>query len=401
MTINRVKVSSQYRCTTLSQRAKKLRRHVLHLLRKQKFRLGQDYQPRLITHSKGKIREIHTHFREARLAEEREFVNDWFPKISKYFASGSDIDPVKIDPVPILVDDNEEHAALFRVACHWWSIPVSKGYGRRFRILVIDKSNGKLFGMLALTDPVFNLKTRDSWIGWDVHIREQMLSHVMDACVLGAVPPYNQLLGAKFIGMLAASDFTRSVFAQRYKRTKSIILKKEFDGRLALVTTTSALGTSSVLNRLRFGGEDIFKPLGFTEGYGHFHLANGTFEKIRTFLRSCKDEEVESYQFGNGPNYRIRVVRKALERLRLPADLLRHGVRRGVYAAPLAHNAVEFLSGKATELSWYQRPLSSVVGFWRERWLLPRASRDTSYRDFDRNYWHSLLNLKIQEPRGR
>ena len=189
--------------------------------------------------------------------------------------------------------------------------------------------------------------------------------------------------------------------SQRYKRTKSIILKKEFDGRLALVTTTSALGTSSVLNRLRFGGEDIFKPLGFTEGYGHFHLANGTFEKIRSFLHSCRDEEVDSYKFGNGPNYRIRVVRKALERLRLPADLLRHGVRRGVYGAPLAHNTVEFLSGKASELSWYQRPLSDVVGFWRERWLLPRASRDASYRDFDRSYWQSLLNLKTQEPRGR
>jgi hypothetical protein len=393
MTTKRVTVSQKYTASNLPRAAKKLRLQLLRLLRGQGFKLGRDYQPQVRGQSKRTIRAVHRHFREDRLDEEATFCREWYPKISKYFGSGADVDPALVDPYPVLVEDNEEHAALFRIAALWWSIPVSRGYGRRFRILVFDRSNGKLFGLLALADPVFNLRTRDSWIGWDVRARERMLAHVMDAYVLGAVPPYNQLLGAKFIGLLAASDFTRSAFAHRYRKKRSIILEREFDGRLALVTTTTALGTSSILNRLRFNDVTVFQQLGFTEGFGHFHLANGTFEKIREHLRACGDKETQRYKFGSGPNYRMRVVRTALERLHLPGNLLKHGVRRGVYVAPLARNTISFLNGESSRLNWYPRPLSELVGFWRERWLLPRASRDTSYRDFDAKSWPKILGL--------
>ena len=377
----------------LSVTARKLRSRLLRLLRAQGFDFGRDFQLKVSRQSKKKIRAIHTHFREDRLSEEKSFVREWYPKVSKYFASGAEVDPLKVDPFPVLLEDNEEHAALFRLASLWWSIPVSRGYGRRFRILIFDRSNGKLFGLLALADPVFNLRTRDAWIGWEVRTREKNLVHVMDAYVLGSVPPYNRLLGAKFVSLLAASDFTRNVFKQRYGGTKSVIRGREFDGRLALVTTTSALGKSSILNRLRFNKEVVFLPVGFTEGYGHFHLANGTFEKIREYMRVCRDDEIERYKFGSGPNYRIRVVRKALERLQLPPNLLRHGVRRGVYLAPLAKNTVAFLNGEASKLQWHHRPLGDIVAYWKERWLLPRASRDSSYRDFNSESWRNFLGI--------
>ena len=215
----------------------------------------------------------------------------------------------------------------------------------------------------------------------------------MDAFVLGAVPPYNQLLGAKFVGLLAASDFIRETVRRRYGTARSIILRRKFDGRLAMVTATSALGRSSIYNRLRHEGVEVFRLVGFTQGYGHFHLANGTFESIRKYLRANKDEEIDRHQFGDGPNYRIRVARKALERLGLPSDLLRHGVRRAVYVAPLASNAAAFLKGDATRLSWYPRPLNEIVRNWRERWLLPRASRDSSYRTFDKLQWNEILGI--------
>lgn len=377
----------------LSRTARKLRSRLLRLLRAQGFDFGRDLKLKVSRQSKNKIRAIHTHFREDRLSDEKVFVRHWYPKLSKYFASGTEVDPLRIDPFPILVEASEEHAALFRLASLWWSVPVSKGYGRRFRILIFDRSNGKLFGLLALADPVFNLRTRDAWIGWDVRKRERNLAHVMDAYVLGSVPPYNRLLGAKFVSLLAASDFTREVFKQRYSGTKSIIRGRSFDGRLALVTTTSALGRSSILNRLRFNDEEVFLPVGFTEGFGHFHLANGTFEKIREYMRASGDNEIARYKFGNGPNYRIRVVRKALERLQLPPDLLRHGVRRGVYVAPLAENSVEFLNGDAKKLHWYHRPLEEIVAYWKERWLLPRASRDSSYQEFDNTSWRKFVGI--------
>ncbi len=160
-----------------------------------------------------------------------------------------------------------------------------------------------------------------------------------------------------------------------------------------MVTATSALGRSSIYNRLRFDGVEVFRPVGFTEGYGHFHLANGTFEKLREYLRLCGDQEINRFKFGSGPNYRFRVVRKALEHLQLPTELLRHGLKRGVYIAPLASNTAAFLRGEAERLQWYHRPLDRVVKFWRERWLLPRASHDSSYREFDSESWNELLGL--------
>ncbi len=200
-------------------------------------------------------------------------------------------------------------------------------------------------------------------VGWDVRTREANLAHVMDANVLGAVPPYNHLLGAKLVGLLAASNFVRDVFRQRYRQSPAIITERNFDERLALVTVTSALGPSSIYNRLCFNGVNVFAPIGFTEGYGHFHLANGTYESLRNYLRAMGDPVVEQCKFGNGPNYRFRVVRRALEHLDLPPGLLCHGVKRGVYVAPLASNTAAFLRGESHRLQWYDRSFESVMTF--------------------------------------
>lgn len=385
---------SKPRRKTFGSLRKELRREIRALLRAQGFRLEKNllHEPRN-AYSKQTIRRLHRFSRNVRLKEEREFLGDWYPSVRRWLASGNEINPLHVDPFPVLVEESEEHAALFRIASLWWSVPVSRGYGRRFRILIFDKQAGKLFGLLGLTDPVFNLRARDSWVGWDVRTRERMLRHVMDAYVLGAVPPYNELLGAKFVGLLAASDFVRDVFRKRYANSKSEILHRRFDGRLAMVTTASALGRSSIYNRLRFHDVEAFRFVGSTEGYGHFHLANGTFQKARELLEVTGDDEFKRYKFGNGPNYRIRVARKALEAIGLPADLLRHGIRREIYVAPLAGNSREFLRGEANRLSWYSRPLDEVVEFWRHRWLLPRAERDTSYQHFDSNAWLKILRL--------
>ncbi len=377
----------------LSPRARRLRARLFSLLREQGFRVGQDHIPLLRNYQKDQIRRIHATSRTEVLAHERPFVREWLPRLFRYFASGSEVSPSNIDPYPVLVEDDEEMAALFRLACLWWSVPVSRGFGRRFRILVFDKSNEKLLGLLALTDPVFNLTARDRWVGWGANQREERLAHVMDAYVLGAVPPYNSLLGAKFVALLAASDYTRSVFRLRYRTSTSVIRRREFDGRLAMVTATSALGPSSIYNRLRFAGVDLFLPVGFTQGYGHFHIANGTYERLREYLEELGEEEVTRYKFGNGPNYKIRVIRKALESLRLPGEMLRHGIRRAVHVAPLAENAAAFLRGESQRLQWYRRPLEDIVEFWRDRWMLPRAYRDSSYRGFDRGIWKLMTGL--------
>src|SRR4029079_5050801 len=102
--------------------------------------------------------------------------------------------PTRVMPRLELIDADTWQSDLFRLATFSWSVPVSAGFGRRLRYLVWDDSNSKLIGGIALGDHVFNLKVRDELIGWTVHDRSSRLVNLMDAYVLGAVPPYSHLL---------------------------------------------------------------------------------------------------------------------------------------------------------------------------------------------------------------
>src|SRR5712692_6339605 len=108
---------------------RKLRREVLALIKRQGFSLTKEKLVEQRSYSKQKIRAIHSLSRQERLAEERTFIQSWFPRISEYFASGREVDPQRIDPFPVLVENDEPLAALFRIARLWWSVPVSQGFG--------------------------------------------------------------------------------------------------------------------------------------------------------------------------------------------------------------------------------------------------------------------------------
>ncbi|SRR6266516_1952814 len=231
--------------------------------------------------SKESIRALHFEQRKAALREQREFVRRAFPELQHHFAKGIDIDPEKVEPVLELIDADTWQSDLFRLATLSWSVPVSAGFGRRLRYLVWDKSNNKLMGIIALGDPVFNLKARDDLIGWNVNDRGKRLVNVLDAYVLGAVPPYNIILGGKLISCLVRSREVRDDFARRYGKTRGIISRKKKGARLVIVTTSSSLGRSSVYNRLKLGKESYFTSLGYTQGWGIF-----------TFLIRCSPSSV-------------------------------------------------------------------------------------------------------------
>ena len=76
----------------------------------------------------------------------------------------------------------------------------------------------------------------------------------MDAYVLGALPPYNALLGGKLVACLLRSRDIYDDFAKAYGKTTGIISQKEKEARLLVVTTSSSMGRSSVYHRLKLGG---------------------------------------------------------------------------------------------------------------------------------------------------
>ncbi len=305
------------------------------------------------------------------------FIKEWEPLVRPFFADGTEVHPAAIDPV-IKAVDTETEAALFRYASLSWSVPVSQGYGRRTRFLLLDQSNDKLIGIFALGDPVFNLRVRDSLIDWTAAQRQDRLYNVFDAFVLGAVEPYRQLIGGKLAALATVTEESLGVLEAKYRGTKTHIRKQEKPARPVLITTTSSLGRSSIYNRLSIHGRPVFTSVGFTEGFGHFQFSDALFAELVEFASEIED--LRGSKYGDGPNWRIRTLRTALEQLGLPGDLLRHGLRREVFLAPLGIGWRAFLRGETDIVRWYGYKLADVAAFFLERWAIPRASRQPQFR---------------------
>jgi hypothetical protein len=342
--------------------------------------------------SKDVIRTIHSVQRDDRLAANEKFISDRFPHLLKYFASGDEINPARIAPVLQLVRSDEWETELFRLASLTWSVPVSNGFGRRLRYLVWDNHNGKLIGIIAIGDPVFNLSVRDNLIKWDAKARGQRLVNVMDAYVLGALPPYNSLLGGKLVACLIRSRDIYDDFTRTYGQTRGIISKKKKNARLLAVTTSSSMGRSSVYNRLKLAGTEYFKSIGYTGGWGHFHIPDGLFAELRDYLRELGHNYADRHRFGHGPNWRMRTTRAALELLGFENDMLRHGIEREVFLCQLAGNTLNILrNGRGRPNLSSLLTAEDVAQLAVERWMLPRSLRMPEFKTWKRESIRELL----------
>nr|WP_235511408.1 Druantia anti-phage system protein DruA [Agromyces sp. Root81] len=286
-----------------------------------------------------------------------------------------------------------------------WSIPVSSGYGRRIRALVVDDGHeGAVMGLIGLADPVFSLRVRDDAIGWDPQRRSEKLTSVMDAFVLGAVEPYNRLIGGKLVAMLLQSDQLRDEFEARYGHRRTLINGRDPHAQLALITTTSALGTSSIYNRvLREDGQRAMTPVGFTKGTGDFHLSGEIYDQlVRVALAATPDGISHRHEsWGTGFRNRREVVQRALTALGFsPSRMRMHGVAREVYTAPLASNSFAWLRGDEAALEWNTVTSEEIGRWWRQRWAMPRSERDQSWRTFDPATWRMYGPASTMEEKS-
>ena len=343
---------------------------------------GRECDGSLSLTSSGKqaFRDCHAAQRTEKNEKNDAFLNKTWPLYREHFASGSEITPRLIKPTLELVEAGTWQSELFRLATLTWSVPVSEGYGRRMRFLVWDKSNGKLMGLIGLTDPVFNLRVRDQDIGWTGADRKERLAGMMDAHILGAIPPYNQLLCGKLISCLIRSTEIRNLFHKKYGNSVGIISGKAKKAKLIAVTTSSSLGKSSVYNRLKLDDTMYFRPLGYTEGFGHFQIPQQLFEEMRRYLESIKHPYANRNEFGNGPNWRLRAIRKCLEDIGFNANILQHNLKREVFICPLASNYREILQGKKIQPSWDRLlPISKISKHAIARWIVPRSETRTEW----------------------
>lgn len=329
------------------------------------------------------IRALHVAQREERLSASERFIARSSAKLTPYFAKGCEVVPEKISPVLERVLSGTWQSDLFRLASLSWSVPVSNGFGRRLRYLVWDQANGKLMGLIAIGDPVFNLGVRDKFIGWDTADRAARLVNLMDAYVLGAVPPYNALLGGKLVACLLRSRDIYDDFASAYGGSTGIISQAEKKARLLAVVTTSSMGRSAVYNRLKLDGTEYLKSIGFTGGWGHFHIPDWLFIELRDYLRELDHHYADQHAFGQGPNWRLRTTRAALKALGFKDDLMRHGIQREVFICQLAGNAAKLLHGGSGKPDTQSLLSVGEIGeLALNRWMIPRSRNRPEFRDW-------------------
>lgn len=146
------------------------------------------------------------------------------------------------------------------------------------------------------------------------------------------------------------------------------MINKRKSSELVGLFTTSLYGKSSQYNRLKYNDELLYNPIGETKGFGTLHLTEETISLMRKLL----DERGINigYNFGDGPCWRMRIIRLIGDILNFNSNLLlNHSFKRKIYYISLAKNSVEFLKGLERKPDYYDYPMKDLVNFWKERWL--------------------------------
>lgn len=208
-----------------------------------------------------------------------------------------------------------------------------------------------LLGIAFLSSPVFNLGVRDTFLDLpkDTAAKGSALRQYADMSVCVASQPigWHWNLG-KLIALLAPTlgDYWHA----------------HYGDRLLGVTTTSLWGKGSQYNR-------IYKFLGYTKGYGHEHVPDDDYMKMRQTVIA-------------DPNRRIRAPRELTNgRMKVIEEYARltganvssstwHGTLRGVYF-------------HASDT----RSQQEVIHAWYSRWGWPRYERT---KDLDPPYTTGL-----------
>ena len=311
--------------------------------------------------------------RQEAISNKRSWIDGHLWLAKENLADGNDVWQSEIIPI-IEICQTQTQFDTFRIFRYYWSSPYSEYVGRRLKIIIRDGAlpNKPVIGIAALGSSIIHIPDRDNWIGWNKSTRTNNLIYTMDAYVLGAVPPYNYLLGGKLISYIIASNEIRELFRQKYKTSITRIAQRTAND-IACIFTTSLYGKSSQYNRLKFNDKTLFNHIGETKGYGTLHLTDETFEAMRALLVE-KGISVTN-RFGDGPIWRMRVIRSAADILGFDSDfLLNHSFRRAIYVTPLASNYKEFLQGKDSKLDYCDYSLNSLVEYWQKRWLINRRN---------------------------
>ncbi len=409
--VNKSKINSKKALDkSLGNKKNDLKEKVLLLIIRDLYRLGWDIQSKSKSltisppenYDKTIIKKAMAVRRDELIEKNADWISDHISLGRENLIDGSELLKSDIKPQIFVCKTQKEHD-LFRLYRYYWSSPYSDYVGRRMRLIIRDMSlpSNPVIGIAALGSSIIHIPERDEWVGWDLKQRTNNIINTMDAYVIGALPPYNYILGGKLISYILTSNEVRELYKKKYKN-KVTTIKKRKNSDLAMIFTTSLYGKSSQYNRLKYNKRTLFKHIGNTKGYGTLHLSEETFQSMLELLESVGINV--TYAFGDGPSWRMRVIRTVGDLLGFDSDvLLQHSFKRSVYAIPLVRNYKSFLIGSSKKPLYYNQSLDELVNFWKERWLKNRKQNPEIIKqvlkfkksDFEVNEVSKPFNLKV------
>ena len=243
------------------------------------------------------------------------------------------------------------------------------------RFIVWDDHHDALMGIIGLQSPILSWAPRDKYLNLNYDKKDWWVNQSMNAQRVGAIPPYNKILGSRLIASLLASTDIRRAFADKYEQSLTRIKGRLIPNRLLFVTTTGAYGKTPIYDRLSYSGQKMSFFLGYTGGYGSFHVDDELYKRMIGYLRSIEVNTSRGY--GTGPSRRLRLISTAMRKLgyRFGAG---HGISRGLYLFTPARNLKSIIH-ESQEPDYLDFPMSVATEFWKDRWLSSRYPRKVRF----------------------
>jgi len=369
-----------------------LRKKIISVLEEQGFKINPCVRPS--GSSKGTLRQIQKKARLEQISYHKKFLEEYFDLAKTYCRDGKDITSEDIELELREVKLNSFEEILFRWWNFiWWSIPYQRSYGRQMRFMLWDKTHDASFGLISLQSPVLKMSIRDNSLGIPKDELDIWVNRSMNAQRVGALPPYNKLLGGKMVALALASNEIRETYREKYKDYISIIKGRKLKPDLLFITTTSAFGKSSLYNRLKYNGKTVAECLGYTQGSGTFHIPEELYMELLDFL---KDKGIDVNRgYGHGPSRKLKLISLSLKYLGL-SKFEYHGIKREFYLFPLVRNLRDVIQQRRKPIS-FDYPFNRLVDYWKERWAIPRSERISEWKDFKSNKFFKKTEKMLKE----
>lgn len=374
-----------------------LKEKIIQAFREQGFKYNPHVKPP--QNNKGTYKQLQFYSKKEQIELHKNFLIENLKKAKKYAKNGKDINPSEIKLELRLVKEGSLEEILFRWWNFiWWSVPYQRGYGRILRFMLWDTKHDAPFGLISLQSPVLKISVRDKYLGLPPNELDIWVNQSMQAQRLGALPPYNDLLGGKMVALAVTCNELREIYQEKYKNVKTVLKGRRIENRLLFLTTTSAFGKSSIYNRLKYNDEVVAKSLGYTKGSGSFHISEKLYHEILDFLNQKGFDIARGY--GNGPSRKMRLLDKGLNLLGLK-NAIYHNIKREFYIFPLVKN-IHSVINQSEKPIYYDRPFQDITQYWLKRYCIPRAERNQSWLNFNADeYFENIIVTYQLNKNGR